>query len=744
MPTVPETLQLAKQHHQAGNLQTAERLYVQVLEAQPGHPEALYLLGLLSRQRGRPEVAVQYLCRAAEANPNNPVFFYAWGNALADAGDAQAAIAKYRRAIKLHPDFVDAHNNLGLTLAAAGKTAEAIRCYRAALKLEPDHVEALVNLGNALRRERRLDEASDCYRRAVRAQPNAAVAQNNLGNVLLQQGRVEESIAHLLEAAGQAPDYAEAHNNLANAYRARGDLARALECVRRAVKLAPREALIHLNLGSVLLEASQAEEAIDAYRRALELDPRSGQARWHCHLALPVIYETADEIPAWRKRFEEGLGTLVDETPLETGPERATALEGVGSFTPFLLAYQGRDDLALQRTYGELAHRVMAASYPKWTRHRRMPALSKDGRIRVGYVSTYFRFHSGARWAIGLLEERDRRRFEVRCYSAGLQTDHVTERFKSACDSWFHRPGDLEALARRIVKDRLHVLFFTDIGMDPLSTQLAALRLAAVQCTAWGHPVTSGLPTVDYYLSSDLMEPPGAEAHYTERLVRLPNLGFPYPRPSFPDPPKSRDALGLPADDLLYLSCQSLFKYLPQHDHLYAEIVRQVPEARLVFIEGRNELVTGKFRARMHGAFDEAGLDADRSCIFVPRLDPETDFRSLLLDCDVFLDTPGWSGGNTALEGLAAGLPVVTMPGPLMRGRHAYAMLKMIDLPETIAADEAEFVTLAVRLGRDAAWRSEMVERVSAGRDRLFGDPAPLRAFEALCERLVAEGAGEG
>ncbi len=315
----------------------------------------------------------------------------------------------------------------------------------------------------------------------------------------------------------------------------------------------------------------------------------------------------------------------------------------------------------------------------------------------------------------------------------------MTERFRSACDVWFHEPRALEATARRIVKDRLHLLFFTDIGMDPLTTQLAALRLAAVQCTAWGHPVTSGLPTIDYYLSSDLMEPPEADEHYTEKLLRLPNLGFPYPRPSFPRRPGSRQALGLPGDGFLYLSCQSLFKYLPQYDRLYVEIIRRRPEARLVFIEGRNELLTEKFHRRLEGAFAEAGLDADGVCIYLPRLDAETDFRSLLLACDVFLDTLGWSGGNTALEGLAAGLPVVTLPGAFMRGRHAYAMLEMIGLRETIAADENDYVEIAVRLGSDEAWRSSVAKRVAESSETLFDDPASLRAFEAFCEGLVQE-----
>ena len=83
-----------------------------------------------------------------------------------------------------------------------------------------------------------------------------------------------------------------------------------------------------------------------------------------------------------------------------------------------------------------------------------------------------------------------------------------------------------KAAWRQAISDAApHVLLYPEVGMDMIVGWLAAQRLAPVQCVAWGHPETTGMPTIDYFLSSDFMEPPDAATHYTESLVRMPHLG---------------------------------------------------------------------------------------------------------------------------------------------------------------------------------------------------------------------------
>lgn len=736
MPDPSQTIAEAKRHHQAGNLHAAEQLFRRALEMDPDRAETWYHLGVLYSQQRRFEEAIEYLGKATSIDPGQPVYLYALANAFLERGDYDEAASRYRRAIRLHHDFPDAHNNLGIALERGGKMSEAVKSYREAVRLRPGNVSSLVNLGNAHRGAGELDEAEECYRKAIGIDPAIAEAHNNLGNILQQRGELDEAIRHFTEAIDLRPGYAVAHNNLGSACKAKNEYDRAVGSFQRARELAPKVALFALNLGNTLLDVNRTEEAIDQYSQALELDPNLLEARWHQRLALPVLYEREEEIGAWRARFREGLSHLIEETPI-TAETAATALKAAGSMTNFFLAYQAGDDLELQRQYGEFVHRIAAASFPKWARPRPMPKPGKDGRIRIGFASAHFRYHAATRMALNFIREGDREAFKYYCYHTGGSHDEFTELFRQAADEWYENASDLGAMGKRITSDRVHVLVYTDIGMQPAITRLAALRLAPVQCALWGHPVTSGSPMIDYFLTSDLMEPADGEGHYTEQLIRLPNLGVKYVRPELPTSPKSREALGLPprGEAVVYLACQSLYKYLPQHDDVFVDIARRVPDARFAFTSARSRAITEQFRQRLKRAFRQAGLNADRCCVILPRLEAKTDFLALHMAGDVCLDTLDWSGGNTTIESLTAGLPVVTLPGRFMRGRHAYAMLRMIDLEETIASDKNDYVDIAVKLGLDAAYRGAIAEQVRRRSDRLFDDATPIRALEGHIRR---------
>jgi predicted O-linked N-acetylglucosamine transferase (SPINDLY family) len=297
--------------------------------------------------------------------------------------------------------------------------------------------------------------------------------------------------------------------------------------------------------------------------------------------------------------------------------------------------------------------------------------------------------------------------------------------------------GDASAWANAIAGDRLHALIYPEIGMETIAVRLACTRLARVQCVAWGHPVTSGLPTVDYFLSSELMEPADGDAHYRERLVRLPGLSIYYEAQPNDTGSLTRKGLGLAGGAVVYLCCQALYKYLPAYDSVLAAIADRVPSAQFLFIADGNPATTDILRARMTAAFAAQGLDANRHIVFTPPVAPDQ-FPSLLKAGDVYLDSIGWSGGNTTLEAAGCGLPIVTLPGPLMRGRHSAAILRQMELPEYIAPDRMAYIELAARLGNDRKFRAQAATSVSANRAKLYGDLRPIRALEDFLVDAVA------
>jgi predicted O-linked N-acetylglucosamine transferase (SPINDLY family) len=302
----------------------------------------------------------------------------------------------------------------------------------------------------------------------------------------------------------------------------------------------------------------------------------------------------------------------------------------------------------------------------------------------------------------------------------------VTESARLLSDS-FLQSNNLELLVQEIHGQNCDVLIYPGIGMETITLKLAALRLAPVQCTSWGHPVTSGMPTIDYYLSSELMEPVDGDRHYSEKLVRLPNLSVWYE----PVEPIESDlpVPGIETDDVVYLCCQNLLKYLPQHDYVFPAIAAQVKKARFVFIASYVPELTEKFMQRISLAFQRQGLNVSDHVLMMPQLD-EAAFSALNARADIFLDSMEWSGCNTVFESLPFNKPIVTLPGQFMRGRHGFAILKMMGVEETIASTPDEYVSIAVRLGQDRKWWEEISIRICKNKHKLYRDVGSVRSLE--------------
>jgi predicted O-linked N-acetylglucosamine transferase (SPINDLY family) len=245
------------------------------------------------------------------------------------------------------------------------------------------------------------------------------------------------------------------------------------------------------------------------------------------------------------------------------------------------------------------------------------------------------------------------------------------------------------------------------------------------------------MPTLDYFLSSDLMESPDADAHYTEKLIRLPNLSVYYEPVAIETVKMTRDELGLRPDATAFWCAQSVFKYLPQYDDVFARIAKKAGDCQFVFLRHQGgPLVNQLFEARLTRAFAAHGLKASDHCVFLTRMSLSKYAAAAGL-CDVFLDSIGWSGCNSALESLANDLPIVTLRGTLMRGQHSAAILRMMDIPETIAGSLDEFIAIAARLAGNPAERRGLTERIAANKHRLYRDRACITALEGFIESSV-------
>lgn len=282
------------------------------------------------------------------------------------------------------------------------------------------------------------------------------------------------------------------------------------------------------------------------------------------------------------------------------------------------------------------------------------------------------------------------------------------------------------------MRDACDILLYPEIGMDPVAAQLASLRLARVQANGLGHPVTSGLSTMDFALSSALMEPKHADMHYTETLRRLPNLAVYYEPFDAPPVAVTRETVGLPEDSFVYWCPQSIFKYQPRFNSVFPTIAARVPTARFVFIGYHTgNAVTAIFGERLERAFANHGLLMGDFCLFLPRLSP-AEFSATAALCDAMLDSIGWSGFNSSLETLAHDLPLVSFDGVFMRGRHSAAILRRMGLNEMVADSIDRYVDIAERLARDKDFYNHIRTQTRNAKSLLLRDRDYVEALNAM------------
>lgn len=696
-------------------------------ELMPGDADAYFNLGVVQKSLGKLDDAAASYRRALKIKPDYAEAHGNLGNVLKDLGQLDDAVASYRRALQLKPNAADAHNSLGTALKDLGQFDAALASYRRALALKPDYVDAHYNLGNALKELGQLDEAVASYRHAIKIKPDFAEAHNNLGAALKELGQFDAALVSYRRVIELKPDFAEAHNNLGNALKDLGQLDAALISYRKAVELKPSYAKAHNSLGSALQLLGQPDAALVSYHRALALQPEDSQYAIYTHLMLPVIPEAPGSIVWWRERYQNEITTLMN-TPctLELGT------------TSFYLAYHNENNRPIMEALCRLFRTrvsdltAIAPHIPDW--HH--PA-ERGQRIRVGFLSEYLRDHTIGKHYQGFIRHLDRKRFEVVVIHGPTSSqDTFRQNLDALANKAITLPAELKKQQQAVAAEQLDVLFYPDIGMAPSTYFLAYARLAPVQATSWGHPDTSGLDTMDYFVSASSNEPEISEPYYTERLIRLNRLPcFYYQTPASSIPKLSKAALGLPESGTLYGCPQTLFKLHPDFDAVLRSIAEGDPTGHLILPYGKYSAWTDLLKERWAKTFP---LLLER-VIFLPHM-PWDRFMAVMAQMDVLLDPLHFGSGNTLYDAMVIGTPVVTWPGRFARGRNVAAAYRQMGVPDApIARHLEDYAPLALALGRDTERRRALrVASLEAAGLELFEDMQAVREFEIFLEAAVS------
>lgn len=743
-------LDLGRVYSDLGRFDEAVDSFQQAILLGPDNPQAHYQLGAALERRGD---IIGAKLRFQQAVRLDPHFATAWndlGMAHQSCAELDQAGDAFEQLVRLTPALGGAHFQLGNVRLAQGRLLEAVASYARVLQRQPPFAEALTNLGTALRRLGRPLQALHAYEAALKLSPDCVGARNNLGTLLDLLGRPAEAEACYREALAIDPASAAAHNNLACVLHGQMRLDEAEPLLRRALDLDPYAVDVPGNLAQVLAELGRVDEAAGFYRQALEFKP-SPRLRIQAATMLPPIYESIAELHRRRAHFEGQLAALVQDR-VQIDPTREPVPVN------FLLAYHGLNDrdlacrvAALCRTPDAIRdagpgpaaelpppHFAVERIIPGGTAIRDAGSPVADestGKIHIGFLSRFLADHAIGDLTTGLIGKLLRQEFEVSVFLIGNSEDETTGFLRRSVDRFINLPEDVPPARNQVAAAGLDVLVYPDVGLDPVTTALAHSRLARVQCALWGHPVTTGISTIDHFLSSKLCEPSDAAEHYTENLVLFDSLPVYYERPAR-DEPISRDAgrraFGLPQDAHLYLCPQALFKLHPEFDDLLRGILDRDSAARIVLMEAPHRYWNEKLSVRLRR---NLGTLANR-VIFTRGLDRQSFWR-LLDAADVVLDPLHFGGVHTSFQALGRGVPIVTLPGRFLRGRLTAGCYRQMKFENFVARSPDEYVELAVRLGTDpvfnAAVRTEIADRSGV----LFADIAAVRELERFFQHVA-------
>ena len=690
--------------HQNGQLPQAQSLYEEVLRDQPGHADALHLLGVAAFQAGDFARAAQMIGKAIALNPRNATYHSNHGIALKGLGELEAAMASYDRAIALKPDAADAYYSRGNALLELKRPQLALASFDHAVAIKPGHAEAHSNRGNALQGLSQWDAAVASYDRALAINPNLPETHCSRGNALRELRQLEAAVASYDKAIEIHPGYALAYSNRGVTLQELNLRDAALDSLNRAITLDPNLAEAYSNLGNVLREQKRIDQAMLNYQKAIALQPELAEAHFNLGFALQEHKQREAAVTSFERAlalkpdYEFLPGILLHAKMQICDWENAglllqsirAGIERNEKVSPSFHVVTSIDSPPVQRLAAQI---YVRAKHPANNILGAMPKRTAKDRIHLGYFSADFHDHAVARHTAELFELHDRSKFEVTAFSMGPDTrDAMRHRLRSAFDSFLdvREQSDKEVaiLARRTEIDIAIDLSGHTGGSR---TSIFAMRVAPVQISYLGYGGTMGADYMDYILADPTLIPEAAQAHFSEKIVYLPNYQVNDTKRRIAEKAFTRKDLGFPAKGFVYCCFNNNYKITPEVFASWMRMLNKV-DGSVLFLFAENERST----LNLQNAAGSHGVDASR-LIFGKHM-PLDEHLARYRATDLFLDTTPCNAGATASDALWAGLPVLTCLGESLVSRVAASLLNAIELPELITQSGKEYEARAVHL----------------------------------------------
>ena len=709
---------------------------------EPENADAYYHQGLVFSRMNRHEKALIAYGRAISINPHAAEVVHHQGNEFQQLQQHHEALIAYEKAISLKSDLAEAFFGRGFTLHALNRIEDALRNYKQAILIKPDYAEAFNSLGVTMQELQNSADALISFDKAISIKCDFAEAYNNRGVALKELKRFDEAKISYENAILIKPDYQEAYYNYGLALQELKNFKFALKSYEKATIINPYDIEAYNNLGALFKEINYFDDARTSFLKVLELNVgrenlSEETEKWFSDFISidfqPASFVSQQDVEIFLKSLENKIDRCLEN--FKTVRSSRDILQPVidqflFNMNGFYIAYLQKDVVELMKKYSSLLSQALGINI---SNHEKKPY--REGKIKLGVASGLLKSHNGANWAFNWIDNLPDD-YQIFTYAFNTDSDWVTQKFSRLGTHRFLR-FDKSNFRRSIEimhDDELDLLMLPDVGMTSASRILSLHRVAPIQFTAWGHPITTGSENIDFFLSGDYMEPENAQAHYSEQLIRIPNLGLyltapqslEFERRSFPFP-----------EGVIRFGClQSLFKYLPKYDVILPLIAKRAPNSLFVFLEGVPHYSTKILENRLREAFRIHDLDYERHVLFLPRVS-EREYTGLVNQMDIILDSIGWTGGNTSLQAFELGKPIVTFPGEFMRGRHTYAMFRMMELDHYVATSIEDFVDKAVEFGNNPEARRQFEAAVMNRKHLLYKDQAFIAGLDHFLKSVV-------
>ena len=708
--------------YNSGDVKTAKLLLDALLEKEPLNVEILVTLGMCQWQLNDFKTAEETFEMALAIAPNHDVAMRGLGMVCLGTHRLKDAYEVLKKCVTVAAKSPQAWLTLGLAEQRMDRLDDAEKSLRHALSLKPNYPEALNNLGTVLTAKRNYRDAIEVLFKAIAEKPEHPDPYRSLAKTLRELGSDREALMVLKRAVRIDPKCTHAWNEIGGIYRDWSDTPKAIEAYRKAFEVEPANYDAKANLSCILSNDGACDEARELCSELLEKDEAQMGVRFRRAIIIPAIMESMEQIEERRAMLHRELDDLANHKGIVDDP-----IGQIGA-TNFYLAYHGCNDRELQVKTATILKRI-APSLNYVAPH--IGRKRKEGRIRLGIYSRHLGKHTiGILWS-HLFARLDKEKFEVFLYHNLPVHSGIPEALINRVDKQTRVSTSLDECRRTIARDELDILYYPDLGMEPLSFFQAFARLAAVQAVTWGHPLTTGIPTIDYFVSATQLEIASAQDHYSEKLVRLPTLNTFYLRPEA-GPDLTRERLGVRSDATMYICPQTLFKFHPDIDAIFKGILDQDPNGQLLLLDGTCARHTALIKERFYRTMPDV---MDR-VIFTPRFTHD-EFLSLLKMADVMLDPTNFGGGSTTIQALSFGTPVVTLPSQFLRARISYAAYRTMGVSDLIAKDADDYCRIAIELGRSKGYRDGMREVLYDKSSVLFSNPVVVTEFETFLEQCM-------